>query len=458
MPPIHDEMTSVVVDLASRERKITTIMCDESGDDLLHCENHLVGGDSSTGSAIHSCCNVSTVEILPSGTMNTWKGNGSGDSSGVERSQLSSKEARRRRKSRRSSIAMLYVYFFVLCCLSCKPSRQASELQEGSVAPLFKLNMSTLTVVHASDTTANPRENDNDAKGKLNRTLRKDVKPTDSRETLVKPKPKLGMGAIFHRAAKKGLGGGIPGAMAGAVQVLTLMWIRTIINYQYRYGTTFRQAFKTLRNQGGIRRFYQGVGFALIQNPLSKFGSTAANDGLAVILKNLQSTSSWGHGRRTMVGSIVVGIWRVILMPVDTCKTVLQVDSTEGFKDLMRKVRAGKVHILYEGAVANAIASAFSFYPWFYMYNRLSNSERVAKWVQSPLVRNAMIGFLSSLVSDTVTNFLRVIKTTKQAMGRKHSVGYGETISMILAADGVKVSCIQELREVIHCFLHAPPL
>jgi hypothetical protein len=62
------------------------------------------------------------------------------------------------------------------------------------------------------------------------------------------------MNQILIRAGKRGLGGGIPGALAGMVQVITLMWLRTIMNYQCRYGTTFSQAFLTLTNDGGIAR------------------------------------------------------------------------------------------------------------------------------------------------------------------------------------------------------------
>jgi len=58
--------------------------------------------------------------------------------------------------------------------------------------------------------------------------------------------------------------------------------------------------------------------------------------------------------------------------------------------------------------------------------------------IPSTLLRNAGTGLLASVVSDTVVNAIRVVKTTKQAMGSKHNVGYGETINMILAADGWK--------------------
>lgn len=127
-------------------------------------------------------------------------------------------------------------------------------------------------------------------------------------------KEKLTLNQILVRAGKHGLGGGIPGAIAGAIQVLSLMWLRTIINYQCRYGTTFSQALRTLLHEGGIARLYCGVSFALVQAPLSRFVSTAANDGIESLLANLSWTQTWGPGRTTVVASIVVGLWRMFLM------------------------------------------------------------------------------------------------------------------------------------------------
>jgi len=41
------------------------------------------------------------------------------------------------------------------------------------------------------------------------------------------------------------------------------------MNYQYRYGTTFTEATKTLYQDGGMRRYYQGIGAALVQGTCS---------------------------------------------------------------------------------------------------------------------------------------------------------------------------------------------
>jgi len=174
----------------------------------------------------------------------------------------------------------------------------------------------------------------------------------------------LTLNQLLLKAGKKGLGGGIPGFIAGIFQVLSLMWLRTIINYQCRYGTTFREALVTLRNEGGIARFYRGVWFALVQAPLSRFASTASNDGVETLLAGLKATKDWGPARTTVVASIVVGFIRILLMPVDTCKTVLQVDSVEGFKSLVRRVKAGKIGVLFQGSLAMALSSAMAHYPW----------------------------------------------------------------------------------------------
>jgi hypothetical protein len=45
---------------------------------------------------------------------------------------------------------------------------------------------------------------------------------------------------------------------------------------------------------------------------------------------------------------------------------------------------------------------------------------------------------VASVVSDTIVNVFRVIKTTKQALGSKRDLSYGDTIRMVVAADGWK--------------------
>ena len=86
--------------------------------------------------------------------------------------------------------------------------------------------------------------------------------------------PPLALGPLVTKA----LGGGLSGASAGVVQVLSLMWLRTAMNYEYSNGGNSTVAtVRSLYAEGGVPRLYRGVQYALVQSPLSRFGDAAAN-------------------------------------------------------------------------------------------------------------------------------------------------------------------------------------
>ena len=117
-------------------------------------------------------------------------------------------------------------------------------------------------------------------------------------------------------------------------------------------------------------------------------------------------------------------------------KTVLQVDSLEGFRSLMLRVAEGKFNVLYSGAMAVALSGVLGHWPWFATYNWLSSSEFIHQAIPSKLLRNASIGIAASVVSDTLVNVMRVVKTTKQSLGSRQTTSYADTVRIILAADG----------------------
>ncbi len=136
-------------------------------------------------------------------------------------------------------------------------------------------------------------------------------------------KPKLDTMAILSKAARRAGEGGLAGAAAMAINVCSLMWMRTAINYQYRYGTSTTLAFKTLYADGGIPRFYRGVVPALIQGPLSRFGDTAANTGTLAALEAWEFTAELPVAAKTVAASVAAGLFRILLMPIDTFKTTM---------------------------------------------------------------------------------------------------------------------------------------
>ena len=152
---------------------------------------------------------------------------------------------------------------------------------------------------------------------------------------------------ILSSAGSRALSGGVPGMVAMGIQVLSLMWLRTTVNYQYRYGTGTLHALQTLYAQGGVRRFYRGVGPALIQGPLSRFGDTASNTGMLALLDSYEATTSLPLGVKTGSASLAAASFRILLMPVDTCKTILQArqrsESLRGYLELCRSRSRGRM-------------------------------------------------------------------------------------------------------------------
>ena len=83
---------------------------------------------------------------------------------------------------------------------------------------------------------------------------------------------------VLKTAMQKAFKGGVTGSIAGVAQVFSFMWLRTAMNYQYRHGGTLpRRRPKKLYKDGGIRRFYRGLPFAIFQGPMSRFGSARLN-------------------------------------------------------------------------------------------------------------------------------------------------------------------------------------
>merc|ERR1712004_512224 len=237
------------------------------------------------------------------------------------------------------------------------------------------------------------------------------------------------LSVIVTKASKKALSGGIAGMGAQAINVLALMWMRTIMNYQYRYGGGLAETVKKLYAEGGIPRFYRGLAPGLIQAPVSRFGDTAANDGALAALEHTTLPTAV----KTMAASGCAAGFRVFLMPIDAWKTTKQVEGKDGLKRLIEKTKKHPT-ALWQGAVGAMTATWVGHCPWFYTNNQLRESMPQFNMPYGKYVRNAVIGFASAAVSDTCSNSLRVLKTTRQTS--LEPVGYLESAKSIIAAEG----------------------
>ena len=238
---------------------------------------------------------------------------------------------------------------------------------------------------------------------------------------------------IFTKALNKSVNVGLAGYGAMTFQVGSLMWLRTTMNYQFKNGGTTLNTITKLYNDGGIRRFYRGVGFALINAPISRFGDTAANMAANTYLENYDMCQA----EKTFIGSIGAGLWRIGIIPVDSFKSHLQVHGKPGLDILKNKIKINGISTLWNGCSASFTGTVIGHFPWFYTYNYLQLNAPY-KDEQSNLIqfaRSGSIGFLSSTASDIVSNSVKVVKIAKQT--NESTASYSKVINDIIKKDNV---------------------
>jgi len=188
---------------------------------------------------------------------------------------------------------------------------------------------------------------------------------------------------------------------------------------------------RKLWTEGGLRRFYRGLGPALLQGPLARFGDTAAN---VAVLHYLEK-SDLPLAVKTGAASLTSASWRICIMPVDALKTTLQAEGPKAVKLLSEKVASKGPVVMWHGAMAAASATAVGHFPWFYTFNLLQSVWPQYTETHKKLARNAAIGFVASIVSDTISNSLRVIKTVRQTY--HEPISYRQTVQLVVNKDGV---------------------
>ena len=237
---------------------------------------------------------------------------------------------------------------------------------------------------------------------------------------------------LIDKALTRAVNGGTSGFLAMTGQVCSMMWIRTIINYQYRHGGGFLATGRILYAEGKIPRFYRGIQFALLQAPLSRFGDTAMNMGAMTLLEN----SDMSIAEKTFIGSTGAGLWRASINPIDTLKSSLQVNGKEGVQLIKDKVRMNGIGVLYNGGAAAMVSTMAGHFPWFFTYNYLDNRYPRENYAGMDMVlRSAGIGFLSSGASDISSNIFRIVKVNKQTQLMETS--YLAIFKTIIAKEGV---------------------
>merc|ERR1719428_2307142 len=105
-------------------------------------------------------------------------------------------------------------------------------------------------------------------------------------KAITKVTPSLDM--VLLAAMKKAWRSGSAGFVAGTMQVVAFMWLRTTMNYQVKNGGSFLETLKKLWAEGGLARLYRGLfPWAIFQAPLSRFGDVAANEMVISVMGTL---------------------------------------------------------------------------------------------------------------------------------------------------------------------------
>jgi len=234
--------------------------------------------------------------------------------------------------------------------------------------------------------------------------------------------------SILKDAIKSALKGGISGSIAQASNVVMFMWLRSAMTNQYKNGGSLKQSINMLYQDGGIPRFYRGILPALVQSPLSRFGDTAANQGTLALL-NHSRFNKMPIAAKTMLASGAAAGYRAFLMPIDTYKTAKQLYGADAGAILVDRIKNDGVKCLFSGTTANMSATWMGHYPWFATYNFLDAA------LPESAYKSKVQGFLSSCVSDCVSNSLRVVKTTKQISPSSYT--YMDCTRMVIEKDGV---------------------
>lgn len=91
--------------------------------------------------------------------------------------------------------------------------------------------------------------------------------------------------------------------------------------------------------------------------------------------------------------------------------------------------------------MAASAATAAGYFPWFLVFNHLNARLKTRSAIAARLLRNAGIGLAASITSDLCTNWIRVLKTSKQSnAGSANKVTYRNLAAQVIDEDGWGVS------------------
>ena len=218
------------------------------------------------------------------------------------------------------------------------------------------------------------------------------------------------------------------GISSGCLQVSTLMWLRTVNNYQYRYGTNLKDTFTSLYSNGGVLRFYIGYFPALYVASVCKFAE----------LNAYYFTKDFNSYDKLLTISAISSLSKLSVVPIDALDIILQVEGKSGLKLLSEKIKKNGYRVLYYGSTPWITSNFIGTFSWYFVHNTLDTKFK-DKFNDTNLqfnLKNGLIGLSASMTSDILTNPLRILKINKQSS--IDNIGYLDTIKQIKNEKGIQ--------------------
>lgn len=209
----------------------------------------------------------------------------------------------------------------------------------------------------------------------------------------------------------------IAGGIAGISNVYLTYPLRTVVKIQYVEGLTILDSIKKLYKQNKFTRFYAGI------NPtIFRVGFGRCIEAGSYTYFNKNSRKQFNN---VIEVSTIATIAKLLLTPLDTVSNSYQVNGSKlGKKYLIIKYKNVGITSLYNGLTPNLLISFIGHYIWFTSFSYLNYN--IKDEIMNSNIRNGLIGFSSSIVSDIVINPIRIIKTIKQS--EKKNTSYKEII------------------------------
>ena len=124
----------------------------------------------------------------------------------------------------------------------------------------------------------------------------------------------------------------------------------------------------------------------------------------------------------TLLAAIMGTLFKALLQPLHTIKTLKQVNHGQGIPELIRRVRIHGVMSMWNGALHGISQRLVGSFSWFIVYNHLNkNSQNGSTNSMEGLGGSAIIGLLASSFSSVMANSFRVLNVVQSTTDTKDS-------------------------------------